>query len=117
MKTVYDHIFKTWVTAFIQEDEVKAKKKIEKLIGESLEEMSFESQAKTVEYCSSKGGQRIVMWFRKSDLSLLSHELIHVIEYAFELRRIPFSLGNSEVVAYYMEYLFREFEPLFKKKA
>lgn len=115
MKTVYDPIFKTWVSAFIDANEVRAKSKIEKLIDESLEGMAFESQAKTVEYKSSAGGQRIIMWFRKNDLSLLAHELVHVIEYSFELRRIPLG-GNAEVIAYYMEYLFREFEPLFKGK-
>jgi len=115
MKTIYDPIFKTWVSAFVDQDEARAKKKIEKLLDESLEDMGFNSQAKTVEYRSSEGGQRIVMWFRKNDLSLLAHELIHVIEYSFELRRIPLG-GNAEVLAYYMEYLFREFEPLFKGK-
>ena len=116
MKTVYEPVYKCWVTAFIQEDEDKAKKTVEKIIGESLDDVAFNSQAKTIEYKSASGGQRIIMWFKRSELSLLAHELIHVIEFCFELRRIPFALNNAEVVAYYMEWLFTKFEPLFRVK-
>lgn len=112
IKTHYDSVFKTWITVFVEKDEVKARKKIEKIIGESLEEMSFESQAKTVEYVSSNGGQRMIVWLKKPQYPLLAHELVHVIEYCFERRRIPFTIENSEVIAYYMEYLMDVFDVL-----
>lgn len=55
------------------------------------------------------------MWFRKPQLSLLAHELVHVVEYTFESRRMPFTLEGSEFIAYFVEHLFAKFEPIFKK--
>lgn len=115
MRTYYEPVFKLYVSAFIEKDPEKAKRIAERKIGESLD-MSFDVQAKTIDYQTKEGGQRILMWFRENDLSLLAHELVHVIEFCFERRRIPFNLEASENIAYYMEYWFGKFEPLFRKR-
>lgn len=111
-KTYYEHLYKLWVTVFVEPDQDKARVKVEKITGERLDEMPFAAQAKTVDYQSDQGGQRIIVWLRKPEAHLLAHELIHVIEYCFEARRMPFNLGNTEFIAYLMEHLFDEFWPL-----
>lgn len=110
-KTYYEPILKLYITGFVDSDSKRAHKTAERIIGEPLD-VGFEAQAKTIEYTSSQGGQRLVLWLRRRDGSLLAHELIHVVEYCFERRRIPFNLESSEFVAYYVEHLFRIFEPL-----
>lgn len=116
MKKYYEPIYKLNVTAFIEKDSDKAKKIAEKIIGDNLDEINFNSQAKTIEYVNEHGAQMIICWFKKKDLSLLVHELVHVFEYCFDSRRINFDIKNSEIMAYYLEHLFRVFEPMFRKK-
>lgn len=114
-KHYYEPVFKTAVSILIDAGEDHARKKIESIIGEDLETFNFKSMAKTIEYISAEGGQQIIVWLRHPDQSLLSHELIHVIEYCFEVRKIDFSIKNSEVIAYYMEHLTNVFSPFLTK--
>lgn len=115
MKTYYEPIYKLYVSVFVDPDQEKAQKRAERLTGDKLD-LDWNSQAKTIEYTNEQGAQRIVVWLRKPEASLLAHELIHVIEYCFRVRRMPFNLDNTEFIAYYMEHLMREFEPVINIK-
>lgn len=106
-KTVYDPVFKTQVTCFVEKDPQKAKKKVEKIIEKSIGDMSFMSEAKTIEYYDGYGDQRIIIWLRDNKTPVLAHEIIHVIDFSFSLRGIEFSSENSEVIAYLMEFFLK----------
>lgn len=114
IKTHYEPIFKIWVSVFVDDDQERAQKRAEKILGESLSDISFEAQAKTIDYQNGQGGQRIVVWLRRPQMSLLVHELIHVLEFSFGRRRISLELG--EIVAYYLEHLVNVFGPVLERK-
>lgn len=115
MKTYYEPIYKLYVTVFVEEDKEKARKRAERIVKDTLD-LNWDSQAKTIEYTDEQGAQRIIVWLKRPQASLLAHELIHVIEYCFGVRRMPFNLDNTEFIAYYMEHLFSTFESVLNKK-
>lgn len=115
-KTYYEQIYKLDLTVFVDKDPEKAKKYCENIIGETLDDIDFNVQAKTIDYQPGNGGQKVIVWLRTPEISLMAHEFIHVVEYCFGKRDIPFNLEASENIAYYVENLFRTFEPLLKNK-
>lgn len=110
----YEPLYKIYLDFIIEKDQEKAKKLIDKIIGEDCQ-LNFNSQAKTIDYTLENGAQRIIIWLKTPEYSLLAHELIHVIEYVFSTRRMPFTLEGSEFIAYLVEHLFKEFEPIISK--
>ena len=111
-KVYYEPLYKIWIHAFVEADPKKAQSIAEHIIDESLDILHFKGQAKTIDYIHDSGGQRILVWLKKPEAHLLAHELLHVIDFAFDARRIPFDSHGIEHIAYLMEHLFDEFWPL-----
>lgn len=109
-QTLYDPLYKLYLTVLFDKDPVKAKKIAEKEIGESLDDLNFNCDAKTIEYTSNNGGQRILLWVKQKKASVIAHEFIHVIRFCFERRRLGFGYDKDEFIAYYLEYLMNEFK-------
>lgn len=103
----YEPVFKSYITGIIEPNIVKAKKEVEKIIKEPTEDLDVE--ARTYEYYTKRGEQRILIYFRFAETRLLVHELVHAISFLFKGRNILFNGENDEVAAYYLEHLFKKF--------
>jgi len=56
-----------------------------------------------------------VIWMPKFSLSVLAHELVHLVMATFNRASVPIAYDNEEAFAFYMEYWFREISRVYRR--
>jgi hypothetical protein len=61
----------------------------------------------TLEILNPKGNVGYVIWSRKLDYSIISHECLHATLMLFDRIDVKYSSDNSEQLCYYLEHLIK----------